>query len=381
MRRCRDNLWTVPAVLLVLAVSRATADSPFAVAVVEFAPAPGQFVNQPGFMDPVRALGAPVGAGTSEQGNQSVVSLGGFGGSITLAFDHPVSDAAANPRGLDAIVFGNAFWFGGDPNRHWAECAYLEISRDANSNGLADDPWYLIPGSHLTDPVGQYEVQTWDDDLGDTTYPPLNPAWLPPGASGTWTTAGYRLPPAVFDTQVLDNPNGPEAVEEGGWGYAEFGPTLILGDLDADNVVDDAGMTAADFYTVPDDPFEVGLTPGSGGGDAFDIAWAIDPGTGLAAGLDEFDFIRVTNGVNHLTQLFGEISPEIDAVADVAPGPMGDGNWDGAVDLADLPVFLDCLVGPDVALGSVGCRVMDFDGDDDVDVQDYGRWQIAFTGG
>lgn len=314
-------IWHVLTIAFVLATtSTAPADNPFATTIIDFSPAPGQLVNVSFHNDPSRALGPPIGGGTNNPDNSKLVSLGGFGGTITLTFDHTVLDDSCNPLGLDAIVFGNAFWVGGDWNRHWAECGVIEISRDVNGNGLADDPWYLIPGLHITDSIAQWQTQTWDDDIEDLTYPPAQSSWIPPGCSGVWDTQGYRLPADVFDVAILENPNGPDATEEGILGYADFTPVLILGDLDADNVVDDPEMLPEDFYTVPDDPCEVGITPGSGGGDAFDIAWAIDPATGQPAGLDGFDFIRVTNGVNFVTELFGEISPEIGAVADVAPG-------------------------------------------------------------
>lgn len=367
----------------------ARAQSPFATAVIDFTPAPGQFVNVSQFNDPSRALGPPVGGGTYNPDNSKLVSIGGFGGTITLAFDHTVMDDARNPCGLDAIVFGNAFWAGDDSNRHWAECGVIEISRDVNANGQADDPWYLIPGSHITDPAGQWETQTWDDDIEDLTYPPypVDPSfpyqnWIPPGCSGVWDTQGYRLPPDVFDVVILENPNGLDATEEGIFAYADYNPVLILGDLDADNVVDDPETLPEDFYTVPDDPLEVGITPGSGGGDAFDIAWAIDPATGEPANLEGFDFIRITNGVNFVTPLLGEISPEIGAVADVAPGLLGDGDWDGDVDSDDFEVFAECMTGPDGDLGALGCRcrAMDFDSQDDVDLRDFAEWQISFTG-
>ncbi|MFQ5492135.1 MAG: hypothetical protein ACE5GE_15570, partial [Phycisphaerae bacterium] len=80
-----------------------SAQDPFAVAVVEFAPAPGQFVQNAQFDDPTRALGPPVGGGEAAADNTSVVSLGGFGGYIVLGFDHTVTDDAANPWGVDAI--------------------------------------------------------------------------------------------------------------------------------------------------------------------------------------------------------------------------------------------------------------------------------------
>ena len=68
------------------------------------------------------------------------------------------------------------------------------------------------------------------------------------------------------------------------------------------------------------------VTPGSGGGDALDIAWAIDPGNGLPAELDGFDFLRITVGINFVDPLFGEGSSEIDAVAELNGRYLTDGS-------------------------------------------------------
>jgi hypothetical protein len=381
-------------ILMLLAVGAAlpapaAAQTPFATAVLEFAPAPGQFVNDPLYDDPAAALGRPYGGGFSGPGTSSLVSLGGFGGSIILGFDHTVRDDPANPFGLDAIVYGNALWVGANPNRRWAECGFIEISRDANSNGLPDDAWFLIPGSHVTDlrPAtegGQYAVQTWDDVTADPTYPPEDETWIPPGRTGVWTSAGYRLPPAIFENPVVVNPNGTDATEDGIFGYADYSPTLKLGDLNGDNQIDDPEITPEAFYVRPDHPFQVGLTPGCGGGDAFDIAWAVDPATGEPAGLDGFDFIRITTAVNRVILLppppLNELSTEIDAVADVAEGQFGDAENDGDIDAGDYAVFVGCLLGPELAAPTVPCRVMDFDQDGDVDLADAAAFQAVFGG-
>lgn len=329
--------------LLVFPVSAVGEEgNPFADTVLEFAPAPGQFVNHPSFNDPVRALGPPSGGGTSAPNNNSIVSLGGFGGFIVLGFDHTVVDDPLNPFGMDAIVYGNAYWVGGDRNRHWAECATIEISADENGNGLADDTWYLIPGSHITDPIGQFASKTWDDNTTDIRFPPEDELWIPPGDYGTWETQAFALPVSLFESAVVTNPNA-GGQSEGIFGYADYSPTLVLGDLNGDNVVDDTAMSPDEFYTSPDDPYTVGMTAGSGGGDAFDIAWAIDPWTGEPAGLKGFDFIRLTSAVDSVSPIFGEKSAEIDAVADVAPDPFGDADDDGDIDLADAAILLNCF--------------------------------------
>ncbi len=329
---------------------------PFASQVMAYDPAPGQFVNDSFFNDAAKALGAPEGVGTFDGNVDSVVTLGGFGGYIVLAFDDTVMDDPLNPFGMDAIVFGNAFWVGSDDQRHWAEPAVIEISVDANANGLADDVWYLIPGSHITNPNGQWLDMTWDDDTADATYPPDFASWLPTGRTGVWITASYALPGDVFSSSVIVNPSQDSNVE-GIFGYGDWSPTLLLGDLDADNVIDDFIMLAEEFYTKPDDPMVAGITAGSGGGDAFDIAWAINPSDGSPAELSGFDFIRLTNGVHALQGPLGEKSPEIDAVADVTPDPFGDMDSDGDIDLLDAKAFVNCFMQPNMP--SVQCMLAD----------------------
>ena len=270
--------------------SRIYLSSSFASRVIDYFPGEGQFVNDPNFNNPAKALGAPVGGGTANPDETKLVTLGGFGGSITLGFDYTVRNDANNPFGIDCIVFGNAFFVGGNPDIRFAEAAIIEISRDVNENGIADDPWYLIPGSDLPDPVNQMRN-------GYFVLPDIP----------------YASPP-LFN----ENTDGTESF----WGYGDMTPVLLLGDLDGDNVIDNPFIKPNMFYTMPDDPWTVGITPGSGGGDGFDIAWAVDPVTNLPAGLGGFDFIRITTGADGSAGQFGEVSTEIGGVAAVAPPVM-----------------------------------------------------------
>ncbi len=245
-------------------------ESPFAVELIDFDPAPGQFVDNPLFSEPLRALGAPVGAGTSWGDATSQVSLGGFGGSITLGFDHRVQDDPDNPLGLDCIVFGNAFG-------SWGEPGVIEISDDLLT-------WFLIPGSALK--PGQ-----------DPAYARVSKTYA---AGGTYS--GYLLPESL---QAIDPCTGGPP-----WGYADITPVMAL----------EASYDPLLFFTCPDNPFTAGVTSGGCGGDAFDIAWAVDPETGASSGLDGFSYIRITTGMDIDDPLLGEKSTEIDAVADVKPG-------------------------------------------------------------
>ncbi len=329
--------------LCVSAVKTARA-SDFATSVINFTPAPGQFINDPNFSDPSRALGAPIGGGLFAADNSKLVSLGGFGGSITLAFNAPVLDDPLNPWGLDAIVYSNAFYAGSNPNRRFAESAVIEISRDSNNNTLADDPWFLIRAPVFSSiPATAQQSQLWDNNPS-TPAPPAALFWYPaapafPNWPANYTTTALRLP-ALFEVIVLQNPNGLFATLEAHYALADFSPTLLLGDTNADDAVDNPAIDPATFYTAPDNPFVVGITPGSGGGDAFDIAWAVDPATGTPANLSSFDFIRITTAVHRVDPLLGEMSAEITAVADVRPRPsFYDLNTDTLLSTEDLYTF------------------------------------------
>lgn len=361
------------AALALTSLSVSHAERGFADRVIDYTPAPGQFVNvmnSEGFTfgDPTRALGPPVGGGTVTPNNSKLVTLGGFGGSITLGFPQTVLDDPRNPFGVDAIVYGNALFVANNPTRRFAEPATIEIALDRNGNGIPDDPWYLIaapvatavneplgaflpPIAAATEPSGlfpttpnsTYRTQLWDDSAGTPT-PPADASWYPgssvlPGIDASYSTAGFELGPR-FCQPVLVHTRGPSAVLEEVLGVADHTPTMLLGDLNADNVIDDLGMSPLDFYTTPDNPFRIGITAGSGGGDGFDIAWAVDPSTGAAARLYGFDFIRITTAVDTAAPLFGERSAEIGGVADVAPDlSWFDVNASGRVTNEDLYAF------------------------------------------
>lgn len=340
--------------------------SPFAAQVVEYRPAPGQSVNVSSpvsFNDPAKALGAPRGGGTNAPDNTKVVTLGGFGGSITLKFDHTIRHDPCNAFGVDAIVFGNAFWVGQNPARRWAEAGVIEIAKDVNG---APGPWYVIAGSSLPGapgvagaPDSEAAMQRWDLGAG-TGFPPANKAWYPqapafPGWPATYTTGGFLLPAAYAALPVV-NPSGIPAGAQAYWGYADMSPTLLLGDMSGasgvagvdnrlDQPEDRPGIDPALFYTVPSDPRSLAIAPGSGGGDAFAISWAVDPSTGAPANLDGFDYIRIRTGVNVVLPAgLGEMSAEVSGVAEVrswrAGFPRGDANRDGVVDFRDLNLVL-----------------------------------------
>jgi len=290
---------TLAASLLVLlaASTAAHGEDPWADAVVTFVQGPN--VPTGPYSDPSAALGRPAGGATAAPSNESLVSLGSRDGVLVLRFDTPVTDDPGNPLGLDCIVYGNAFWVGGNNQRKFQEVAVIEISRDANGNGQADDTWYLIPGSRGF----SYPLNTITEDAGQT-----NSADEP-----------YFLMGNITNPSFLDGDAGNDTAEYN-WGYGDMNPTLV---------------PYLDNHVRPGDPFTVGHEPGTGGGDAFDIAWAVDD-TGAPANITEFDFIRIRALIERQAGPLGYFSPEVDAVADVAPDVDTDG--DGILDEFEVRV-------------------------------------------
>ena len=311
-------------------MSVCAAQSPFATRVMEYTPSPGQNVANPLFNDPARALGAPIGGGVLAADNTKVVTLGGFGGSLTLGFDHSIADqppTATNPTGADLIVFGNAFWASGNPDFRFAEPGVIEVSRDDNANGLADDAWYVIRGSHL--PAAPQDAYT------TVEFNPGGPR------------SGYMPQGLVFGgaSPVLFNPLGDG--EQGVFGYADCTPTMTLGDFDGDGEPDRLDADATWFYTVPTDPRKTAILLFSGGGEAVDIGSAVTP-AGAPAGLDRVDFMRIRTGLNRISNVFGESSTEVGGVAEVRARKRADigsqgglAGPDGLLDNNDFVVFID----------------------------------------
>lgn len=235
--------------------------SDFAVSILEYNP--GKDAGP--YNNPSLALGAPLGSSSgSSPNNSSIVSLGGFGGHMILGFDHRIENDSLNPGGWDFIIFGNSFYVNGNENIYAQEPGFVEVARDDNSNGLADDIFYLLSGI---------------PSAGFSSEVPID--------SDYWAVTG------------VDNRNHFTR------GYADVTPVLseLLGSALA-----------------PDDPYTAGITPGSRGGDAFDISDAVDI-NGSLLNLSYIDFVKITTAVDCSWPWGTAVSTEIDAVADVAPVP------------------------------------------------------------
>lgn len=231
---------------------------------------------------PENALGPPSTSATPTVPDNSSLFSFGWGGFITLGFDKVITHDPRHPGGFDFIVFGNAFYAGGDDTAPYREPGYVEVGVDPTGrhqygNGSAVK-WYLLKG-------------------------------VPAPA----TVAGFPIPePAYGDTVI---------------GYSDCTPTDGSGDP-----------------LIPSDSTQAGVTPGTAGGDAFSLAWAVDS-NGAPTSLPYADFVRVTCAVNSLSALGSPISTEVDAVSLVRPRIPGDVDFDGSVTLADACLVLRVVEG------------------------------------
>lgn len=277
-----------------------TGESPYISEVLEFCPAPGQFVNSlPEYEegdteDDILQKCTEYIAGV-ESG--SLISLGTFGGYITFCFDHKVP----NKEGSDIRIMGNGFLASSDPSGLTYggsfEPGVVQVSFDSNDNGLPDDEWYEIRGGAHDEATSDYSITyyapeteeivdeyiRWTDNQGNTGYEPKNsfhkqsyfPEWLD---ADSLTFSGTLLPDNAIDQSgtgtywVLYQFRKP-------YGYADEVPNT------------------SDFATI-------------------DFDWAVDS-EGNPADLDYVDFVRVYTGQHQQCGWLGETSTEIAGAIDL----------------------------------------------------------------
>ena len=176
MDAVKKTVWSRVAAgwLMVLsACGTASADSPWAAEVVAYAAgtnvARDYYTGAP-YTNTTSALGMPTRDGawgditmfSPPYLDNEVVSIGS-GGSLTVKFDHPVSNDVLNPLGADLIVFGNSgfwdvSWPSGEVLRLESEPGNILVSQDGSNwhaitSVMADD---LFPSVGYTDTSTAY---------------------------------------------------------------------------------------------------------------------------------------------------------------------------------------------------------------------------------
>ncbi len=196
--------------------------------VVEFLPAPGQFVNE-GYT--ATTMEEACAYAEERLKNGYFVSLGGFGGYIIVKFKTPIINSDG---GYDFGIYGNSFAGSSEPGIVW-------VAYDANENGVADDEWFELRGSesdkdrtlqNYAITYSRTDNQTeiaWRDNKGERGTIERNsahrqdyfPAWV---TENEYTLSGTLLP----DNSEWSEKNQEWVLRAFEWGYADNFSTIDL---------------------------------------------------------------------------------------------------------------------------------------------------------
>jgi Secretion system C-terminal sorting domain len=309
-----------------------TADAQFVSKIIDFLPAPGQYTN-------AEFIGTPEAANSIVGTNKGMVSLGAYGGSITVYFENGIQNDPANPYGVDFTIYGNS-------TPTWSEPGIIQVMKDENHNGLPDDTWYEIAGSdhHWNSTIPNYEVTYqnsglntatdihWTDNIGNSGIIPENSfhqqTYYPKAQLFRGVSADqYTLKGTKISGQIdLSNPGVVNSYRRT-FGYADNTPVISFTEK------------------MPDNPYTPEIE--GSGGDAIDIGWAVDSNRNPVS-LDEIHFIRIYTGMNTLAGWLGEISTEITGIRDVEPSSISGAH--SIVVIQDLPSKI--IVGETVNLNA-----------------------------
>lgn len=291
--------------------------------VMEYRPAPGQLINEVPW-------GTPAAAHSIEGDISGSLSLGAFGGYVIFRFATPVENDPQNPFGVDFTIFGN-------PMPDWSEPGVVWVMKDENENGEADDSWYELAGSdywfsttrkeysvRYSNPGGELSADVpWEDHLGNRGFIRANSvhtqSYYPLLDSfPNIDPLSYTLEGTLLQGLVYEHPSGMRSVRRA-FGYA------------------DNQMRGTGPHTTPDNPYTRELE--HGGGDSFDIGWAVDQ-DGVHVALDRIHFIKVQSSMLADGGWLGELSSELTGAVDVSPDPTLSGETEMVV-IADLPPVLE----------------------------------------
>ena len=253
--------------------------------VVDYSPAPGQFVNtMPAYKkgDDAAKM-AQKCTDMLANNKRDLITLGAFGGSVTFHFDHSVANIAGKK---DLCIEGNAFLNSSEPG-------IVMVSKDVNRNGIADDPWYELRGSA-------------DDET---------PNRVVYGYEVTYTSAPMQ------DIPWTDNKGGSGKVERNQYHAQEYYPLWMpskityKGSLLPKNATQNPATT---YWELRE--FAYGYVDNKPNTDkdanSFDIDWAVDANRKKVK-LDFIDFVKVYSAEQQMAGWLGETSTEVAGAEDL----------------------------------------------------------------
>lgn len=244
--------------------------------VMEYTPAPGQFINE---NYSATTMAEACAYAQQRFSNRYIVSLGGFGGYIVVKAAKPIR----NSGNYDFGIYGNSFEGSSEPGIVWVSC-------DSNKNGVADDEWFELYGSdsEFSTTLRNYHITysrtddatkiSWYDSEGESGIIERNnahkqdyfPAWID---SESYTLSGSLLPHNSEWNETL----GEWYLKGLEWGYAD-------------------NYSGADSTTDKANRFRIS-----------DARTA----SGEPAHLTHINFIKVQSAIHRINSAIGETSTEV----------------------------------------------------------------------
>ncbi len=312
--------------------------TPYFAKVFDYNPAPGQFVNElPPYEegDTYKDMLGKVGDWLIGD-DTYMITLGGWGGSVTLGFDHTI----VNVKGkCDFRVNGNAFGSNkGRPDAPFGgscEPGIIMVAYDKNKNGQPDeDEWYEIKGSgnfsSENEPWYSFS-QEYGNDLN--VYRNYEMTYYRPESEENDTHGEVDNPLSYVSIQNYiqweDNQGGKGYKVKNVYHQQSYYPAWLHEDKLtfrgirlSQNALNEGeyvpGINAGNVYYVLY-AFRYGYVdnhPNLNDLSAIDIDWAIDK-DGNKVALPGIDFIKIYNGINQENGWLGECSTEVDKGMDL----------------------------------------------------------------
>ncbi|MCH5227863.1 MAG: cell surface protein [Muribaculaceae bacterium] len=256
--------------------------------VIEYLPAPGQFINEKvsGF-EKITTMTEACAQAENRLKENLYVSLGAWGGYITVRFKNSIR----NTEGYDFAIASNSFDSSNEPGIVW-------VMKDTNGNNQPDDTWYELKGSYYGQEgfATNFSVTYYRPQPGEDTFWKASDGeegyvkWIGSFHSQdfyypNWVNAdSYTLSGSKMPAKVTQNPvTGIWSNLPFDWGYA-------------DNSGKDLGKIEVNGISLDVNRFR--------------ISDAVD-NTGKPVKLESIDFIKVQTAILSDTDLLGENSTEV----------------------------------------------------------------------
>ena len=192
------KIFTFAVFVLLFPAARTTAQSQYATRVLAY----DSTGANPDFTNPYNALGPPSMQATPFVPDNSNIVTVGANGCLVLGFDKPIFHTPQRNGGYDFVIYGNAFYVGGDIHNRYQKPGYVEVGVDVNHNGYdAGDPFYRLKGS--PNPMSGYPFRGIDDRQFTT--------WGYANVTPTDSAGKFALPEDPFTSDITSGTAGGDA--------------------------------------------------------------------------------------------------------------------------------------------------------------------------